>query len=109
MDLPLLLAGPILRRVEPTLVSVWVALRESATVTLTLWQDRVTAGSGGVFLSSEPPGTRTLRVGKQLHIALATNKIPKTSPRVLQPGRAYSYDISIKTATEIRTLKRWAC
>ncbi len=105
MDLPLLLAGPILRRVEPTLVSVWVALRESATVTLTLWEGRVTAGSGGVFLSAEPPGTRTLRVGKQLHIALATIKIPTTSPRVLQPGRAYSYDISITTATETKTLK----
>src|SRR5687768_1321204 len=26
MELPLMLAGPILRRVEPTLVSVWVAL-----------------------------------------------------------------------------------
>ncbi len=68
MTLPLLLAGPILRRVEPTLVSVWLALRDPATVTLSLWRDRIAAGSGNVFLSSEPPGTRTLRVGKQLHI-----------------------------------------
>ena len=105
MNLPLLLAGPILRRVEPTLVSVWVALRDPATIALTLWDGRVTAGSGNVFLSSEAPGTKTLRVGKQLHIALATIKIPKTSPRVLQPGHVYSYDISIKTATETRTLK----
>lgn len=105
MALPLLLAGPILRRVEPTLVSVWVALRESATVTLTLWEGRVTAGSGNVFLSSEPPGTKALRVGEKLHIALAVIKIPKTSPRLLQPGRIYSYDIEIKTATETQTLK----
>jgi hypothetical protein len=105
VDLPLLLAGPILRRVEPTLVAVWVALRDPATVTLSLWEGRVTAGSGSVFLSSEPPGTKTLRVGKQLHIALAVIKIPKTSPRVLQPGRAYSYDLSIKTATETTTLQ----
>jgi hypothetical protein len=105
VTLPLLLAGPIVRRVEPTLVSVWLALRDPATVTLSLWRDRVAAGSGNVFLSSEPPGTRTIRVGKQLHIVLATIKIPATSPRVLQPGQAYSYDVSIKTATETKTLK----
>jgi len=32
VDLPLLLAGPILRRVEPTLVSVWVALSSPAAI-----------------------------------------------------------------------------
>ena len=105
MNLPLLLAGPILRRVEPTLVSVWVALRDAATVTLTLREGRVAAGAGTVFLSSEPPGAKTIRVGDQLHIALATIKIPKTSPRVLQPGLIYSYDVSIQTATETKTLK----
>jgi hypothetical protein len=99
------LAGPILRRVEPTLVAVWVALRDPATVTLSLWQGRVAAGSGNVFLSSDPPGTKSIRVGKQLHIALAVIKIPKTSPRLLQPGQLYSYDLSIKTATETKTLK----
>ena len=31
-----MLAGPILRRVEPTLVSVWVALSEPGTIRVTL-------------------------------------------------------------------------
>ena len=62
-DLPLLLAGPIVRRVEPTLASVWVALSEPATVTLKIWEGRVTAGSGNVLNSTEPPGTNTFRVG----------------------------------------------
>ena len=65
MALPLLLCGPILRRVEPTLASVWVALREPATVALRLWEGRVAAGAGNMLLSSEPAGTRTLRVGAQ--------------------------------------------
>jgi hypothetical protein len=39
VPLPLLLAGPILRRVEPTLVSVWVALRDAATASLMLWEN----------------------------------------------------------------------
>jgi len=40
MSLPLLLAGPILRRVEPTLVSVWVALRDPCNVLLKVWEGR---------------------------------------------------------------------
>src|SRR5215467_5049068 len=103
MDLPLLLCGPILRRVEPTLVSVWVALREPATVILKLWEGRVAAGASNVFLSSDP-GTATLRVGARLHVAVATLKIPVTSPRVLQPGRLYSYDLSIATSSGTSTL-----
>lgn len=33
-DLPLLLAGPIVRRVEPALASVWVALSKPASISL---------------------------------------------------------------------------
>ncbi len=106
MALPLLLAGPIVRRVEPTLASVWVALSEPATVTLSLWEgSQIAAGSDNVFISSEPPGIQTLRIGRRLHLAVAIIKIEKTSPRVLQAGRTYSYDLAIRTATETQTLK----
>src|SRR5688572_4501090 len=109
MDLPLLLAGPIVRRVEPTLASVWVALRDPATVTLKLWEGRVTSGSGNVLNSSEPPGARTLRVGAKLHIAVCVVKIPPNSPRLLQPGKIYSYDLEIVATrdgiSETHTLK----
>jgi hypothetical protein len=105
MALPLLLAGPIVRRVEPTLASVWIALRDPATVTLKLWEGHVSAGSGNMLLSSDPPGVRTLRVGEKLHIALAVVKILPTSPRRLEPGRIYSYDLEIKTQTETHSLK----
>ena len=105
MALPLMLAGPILRRVEPTLVSVWVALSEPATVRITLWEGRVTAGSANPWIASDPPGTPTLRVGAKLHVAVATVKIPLTSPRLLQSERIYSYDVAIDAAGARQTLK----
>jgi len=50
MALPLLFAGPILRRVEPRQVAVWVALSAARTVRLSLWRDGVTTGPApGVF------------------------------------------------------------
>jgi hypothetical protein len=104
MTLPLVLCGPIVRRVEPTLASVWVALSAPATVTLKLWEGRVTAGSGNILHTAEPPA-RTLRVGKQLHIALAVVKILPNSPRLLEPGKVYSYDLEIKTGNDTHTLK----
>jgi hypothetical protein len=105
LSLPLILAGPILRRVEPTLVSVWLALTEAATVRITLWDGRVTAGSGNPWFTSDPPGTPTLRAGAKLHVVVATVKIPRTSPRLLQPGHSYSYDCEIVTAGGSNTLK----
>ena len=36
-DWPLILAGPIVRRVEPRLACVWVALRAPCTVRLDIW------------------------------------------------------------------------
>jgi hypothetical protein len=43
VDLFLILAGPILRRVEPNLVAVWVALSLACTVRLPLWENQIEA------------------------------------------------------------------
>lgn len=102
-ELPLLLAGPIVRRVEPTLASVWVALSKPATVTLRIWEGRVSTGSGNVLNVSDP--TPTLRIGDELHVALPLIKILPTSPRLLEPGKIYSYDIEIKVAGTTHTLQ----
>ena len=40
-------------------------------------------------------GTRTLRIGDKLHIALAVLKVPNNSAQTLRPGHIYSYDIEI--------------
>jgi hypothetical protein len=93
--LPLLLAGPILRRVEPTLVCVWVALSESATLKLTLWEGRVNAGSANAHVESAPEHQDLRRIGEHLFVGVVTLKLDAASPKKLQPGKSYSYDLTI--------------
>ena len=56
MPFPLLLAGPLLRRVEPRLVSVWVALSRQCRIGLTVWQGAQIAST-----SVEPLGALGMR------------------------------------------------
>jgi hypothetical protein len=72
MALPLILAGPVLRRVEPRSATVWVALRESAQVGLSLFDSIANGGSGGGLFSGPAPAfesgpVATLRVCDKLH------------------------------------------
>jgi hypothetical protein len=85
MTLPLVLAGPILRRVEPTLVSVWIALSRPANVTITTWEGRTKPGASGEFFRSNPP-TPTLRIADNLHVTVALLRIPSGSQKVFKPG-----------------------
>jgi hypothetical protein len=94
MSLPLLLAGPILRRVEPTLVSVWVALRDECNVRLKVWEGR--AESGRPTPLAQSPDTPTLRAGAQLHLAEVTVKLPATAGTSFQADSLYSYDLEIR-------------
>ena len=103
MSLPLVLAGPILRRVEPNLVAVWIALSRAASVSLTLWEGRTRAGAAGHLLRSDP-ATPTLRCGEQLHVALALLRIPEGSSQTLRPGVIYSYDVTISEGGATHTL-----
>jgi hypothetical protein len=105
MALPLLLAGPILRRVEPTLVCVWVALRQAATLKLSLWEGRVAAGTADPHVESAPEHQNLRRVGEQLFVGVVALKIDATSPKKLLPGRSYSYDLSITAGTQTHKLK----
>ncbi len=100
MEFPLLLAGPILRRVEPAVVSVWLALRERATVRLLVWEGRAESGRPDVFLES--PATATLRVGDKLHLAQVTIEIPASAGKSLQADALYSYDLEITTADGVK-------
>lgn len=93
--LPLILAGPILRRVEPTSVSVWIALSASRTVEVSVWAgDTVVptvgahfGGPGALHTGSAP----TIRIGTKLHLALVT--IDATAGALL-PNTFYSYNVS---------------
>ena len=95
VDLPLLLAGPILRRVEPTLVSVWVALSSPASLRLRVWEGRKRSGTDDAVLFEHPVAApvTSLRIGAKLHIAQVTLKVPDNSTQTLQADRVYSYDL----------------
>lgn len=72
-DLPLLLAGPIVRRVEPGLASVWVAVRSPGSVELRLWEGLVDAGTGeGVLFE----GRRRWRPAPFRHVPLGRTCTP---------------------------------
>jgi hypothetical protein len=107
MSEALVLAGPIVRRVQPRFVSVWVALREPRRVRLRLWLGRQNADTASAP-DFEGPAVDTVRVGEHLHIAVAT--IERTPPAgAFQPGQTYSYNLNITQGTaaggdDLRTL-----
>ena len=73
-DLPLIICGPMVRRVEPEIVSVRVALKEARSVELELYTGYCTP-SGPDFpektVTFKSEKTSCYRVGEHLHIALA--------------------------------------
>ncbi|MEO1377697.1 MAG: hypothetical protein AAFW70_26140, partial [Cyanobacteria bacterium J06635_10] len=81
-NLPLVLAGPILRRTEPDSVTVWVALKASRRVTLTIFDKN----HNFLFESSRT----TARIGINLHIVAVT---AKASSNILINGENYLYDL----------------
>ena len=98
--LPLLLCGPILRRVEPRSVSVWAALSQACTVRLDLWADLVDVGVGPAVASPPRPplasaSGQTRRVGDNLHLCLVTLTLDQASGKLpLMPGALYSYNLT---------------
>jgi len=93
MTLPFLLAGPILRRVDPTSVSVWVAVSEASQIELQLFDGLKTdLGSSPLFSGGLPAfhaTTPTLRIGANLHIAVVTVTRPESTPFLA--GALFSY------------------
>ena len=79
--LPLILAGPIVRRVEPVVASVWVALRRRRKVRLEIYD-----ASGALVGKGE---RETLAVGTNLHIACVTG-IAFSS---FSAGTTYQYNL----------------
>jgi hypothetical protein len=78
---PLVLAGPVVRRVEPTGASVWLALSRPDTVRLTVLDSQKPVASNG-------SGQATVPLGDNLHVIVVT-AVPTPSP--LEPGVTYSY------------------
>ncbi len=85
--LPLILSGPLLRRVEPQSVTVWLALKEPCMVTLRVYARN---DAGGLVLQFE--GTHhTIRLGDHLHIVAVTARA--SDDTLLHWGALYYYDL----------------
>ncbi|GLV58138.1 hypothetical protein KDH_49720 [Dictyobacter sp. S3.2.2.5] len=86
--LPLILAGPIVRRVEPTQVTIWLALKEARTVTLCIY-----AKDEQGRLQEQIRGTRqTIRVGDNLHMVAVTARVADNAQK-LGWGQLYYYNL----------------
>lgn len=86
----ILLAGPIVRRVEPRLAAVWVALNQSKAVRLAVYDGRQQAPVGATPLGVG--AVNTVRVGANLHLAVAVVEL-KAPALPLNPGRNYAYNV----------------
>ena len=90
--LPLVLAGPILRRVQQDAVTVWVALKEPRTVKLEVFAKTAPTTA---LLSGSRESREIVRLGARLYVAAVTAR-PVTPDALLQPGESYLYDLDFK-------------
>ncbi|MFW6357878.1 MAG: PhoD-like phosphatase [Chroococcales cyanobacterium] len=89
--LPLILAGPILRRTDPKTVTVWIALQKPRLVTLNVYATE--EGKGEKISQQVLQGSRhTIALGKFLHIVAVTARSIDHSS--LQPSQIYAYDLA---------------
>lgn len=77
-NLPLILAGPILRKVTPSSVTVWLALKEAADVTLLIQKGELHPGQA-MFGS---PATSTISLGSNLHMVCVTARRKSGDPEL---------------------------
>ncbi|MEG4281556.1 PhoD-like phosphatase [Microcoleus sp. A006_D1] len=88
--LPLILAGPILRRTETGEVTVWLALKAAREVELKVYSTK--GGIGEIVDVPLLQGAKsTVQLGKYLHVVAVTAK--PINSNVLTYGQIYAYDI----------------
>jgi hypothetical protein len=102
MALPLLLAGPVVRRVDSKSAAFWIALSREADVEATVWQGTQTVSAGGGDPAPGGPkvalgSARTRPFGQNLHVAVvvASADFGGGGMGALMPGTLYSYDLTI--------------
>jgi hypothetical protein len=82
-QIPLILAGPILRRTEPNAVTVWIALKQSRIVTLVVFDT-----NKRVLIKGRK---KTIQLGTNLHVVAVT---AKAAQAVLSHGEIYLYNLA---------------
>ncbi|WP_333239046.1 MULTISPECIES: PhoD-like phosphatase [unclassified Microcoleus] len=95
--MPLILAGPILRRTESRAVTVWLALKAPRQVELKVYSTE--GGTGEIVDRPLLQGaTSTVQLGKYLHVVAVTAK--PINSNLLTSGQIYAYDIKFTGSSE---------
>ncbi|MBD0311702.1 MAG: PhoD-like phosphatase, partial [Microcoleus sp. T3-bin5] len=98
--LPLILAGPILRRTQTEVVTVWLALKAPRQVELKVYSTE--GGTGEIVDRPLLQGANsTVQIGKYLHVVAVTAK--PINSNVLTFGQIYAYDIEFAGSPESRS------
>ena len=88
-DLPLILVGPILRHTESDSVTVWLALKESRSLCLEIYETKDNGATIGKLIFT---GERnTVGLGKNLHIAAVTAQAKDGES--LRANEIYAYNV----------------
>lgn len=88
-ELPLILAGPIVRRTEREQVTVWIALKKPRKVTLRIYyRELISDQLVEMFLGT----TTTVSLGDNLHLTAVTAK-KKAGQDPLEWGNLYHYNL----------------
>lgn len=91
-DLPVVICGPIVRRVTRESVSVFVALKTAAAdIRLSVYDTASPGGASPLATSASP--CPTVALGRHLHVTVVTLKLLPS--QWLQPEHRYGYDLSI--------------
>ena len=88
-DLPLIIAGPILRRTEKNSVTVWLALRKPGVVKLNIFGQSGDNPKFDLRMSGE---LATIQMGDHLHI-VAVTATTNVAGKFLEPSIDYTYDL----------------
>ena len=95
--LPLILAGPILRRTQTEAVTVWLALKAPRQVELKVYSTE--GGTGEIVDRPLLQGaSSTVQLGKYLHVVAVTAK--PINSKVLTSGQIYAYDLEFAGSRE---------
>jgi hypothetical protein len=90
--LPLVLAGPILRRTDNYSVTVWLALKESRTVTLAI----LDTNKNSLITARKD----TIKVGDNLHVVAIT---AQSDYSILRNGENYLYNVAFNSGENLTT------
>jgi hypothetical protein len=96
--LPLILGGPIVRRVEGRYASFWLALSRPATVVAHVWSGMQASTGVGQVQSGSPLAATgeaaTIDFGGALHVCVVTAR----GAAGFTPGSIWSYDLEVQEA-----------